>query len=168
MRNEILEYRPDMLILDYGFVDPLVWGDDLMAVTMFLPVSRFFKSFLNTAAPVFANSLLITDIQTRFLLKRLKYDGYIKTMQAILRIAEANKIPVILVKQHESRVPMNQLRDLLSPKVHSYRPTMCFQEILQPMSFTKMSINPGFWKSILRRESTMHFAIGPIGSISFS
>ncbi len=49
LKTEILDYHPDLIIWDYGFVDPLILGDD------FFPVSSVFP---NTGVYRFINGLL--------------------------------------------------------------------------------------------------------------
>jgi len=103
-KHEIFQYKPDVLILDYGFVDPLVWGDNFMPLLRLPDGFAAFKILIYPLLPIFAHSSLIQSLQNRFLLKywRERSLGFQKTVEQILLLAAENKTPVILVRELES------------------------------------------------------------------
>lgn len=103
-KYEIFKYKPDVLVLDYGFVDPLVWGDNFMPMLRLPDSLATFKKMVYPILPVFANSTLIQSVQNRLILKywRERSMGFQKTVEQILLLAEENGTPVILIRQLEN------------------------------------------------------------------
>jgi hypothetical protein len=122
LKHEVLSEHPDMLILDYGFVDPITWSDNLMVSTLFLPDDaggRWLKRMLLPLAPLISNSILIQKIQARLLSMSYakKADNFFAITREMLSIANREGIPVILVKQLENYVDDKGFYSLTGPRV---------------------------------------------------
>lgn len=121
---EAFDYKPDMLILDYGFVDAVTLDDNLMPVALRLPSkntpSRLFKSFLGSALrSPFARSYLINKtLQRAMYLHRAESLGdWEEVMKRMLSMARERGIPVLILDQGWSLAP-----DSLYEKLASLEP----------------------------------------------
>ena len=122
MKFEILNYNPDLLILDYGYVDPLVWSDNFMISALRLPDGRtmaMVKSWLLPVIPLLSRSRLYTAILERITVFNYRHniENFITVMSSILKLAHENGIPVILVRQLPARVPIEVYREMVGPDV---------------------------------------------------
>ena len=103
MQNEIFSYVPDMLILDYGFVDAEVWGDNVFPRVMRFPdlwwVSGM-RDILSPLAPIFGHSLLLDRMARSYLHynRPARRKNFNETYAAMLALADRHHVPVILVK----------------------------------------------------------------------
>jgi hypothetical protein len=106
LQNEILEESPDALIIDYGFVDSLVWGDDAMTASMYFP--ERLRSFARWVTPYLEMSQIFFRFQSRMFLTSfaLKRSAFEETLSRISDIAAKRNLPIIFVRELESRFPL--------------------------------------------------------------
>lgn len=112
LRHELLAYKPDMLIVDYGGVDAAVLGDDVVIGGAFLSqrvaLGRLFKTGVRWA--------LGTPLGGSYLLNRFFYwiivrsrekniQAWERVTEAIMALARERQLPVILLDQRTSPVP---------------------------------------------------------------
>ena len=107
LKHEILNYHPDLLLLDYGFVDPTVVEDNFLAAVFRFPDwpgSYFIKKTLSAAVPLLGHSFLWHRVSVFFIEKQLRFnsENFTKAMQEIVSIAKQNHIPYIIVKSYEN------------------------------------------------------------------
>ena len=103
LQHEIFDYHPDLLILEYGFVDPMVFGDNLLPVAMRLPDSKLAVAARELLQPVLSliGGTRVWDRATeRFLRKDepQRLSQFKDTMQRMISLAEEKGVPVILVR----------------------------------------------------------------------
>jgi hypothetical protein len=133
LKNEIFNYAPDLLIIDYGFVDPLVWSDNLMITAARLPDGRLYanvKAGWKTLLP-FLFKTRVFNALIDFLVKqnyRHNVADFVGTMQAILSLAADKKVPVILVRQIPVEIEGDVYQRLKKPGVKLVDVSRVFQD----------------------------------------
>lgn len=105
MRHEILEYSPDLIVLDYGFIDTLVLDDNIFPPAMRFPDSFSSKVFRVVAEP-FILGLNRSALWNNFFFKQFiekprmdKFDRFRETIGETIAIAKEHGIPVVIVSQ---------------------------------------------------------------------
>jgi len=126
LRHEIFKYQPDMILLDYGMVDPYIIGDNLFVHHFLLPdhwAYELIRRPVNAFTAVFGPSRLIRRmagaIRKRF--QPRNYAHYFATLEAALKLIETKNIPVVLIKTNMARFPDELVSRYAQPKrgVHS-------------------------------------------------
>ncbi|MGE3263290.1 MAG: SGNH/GDSL hydrolase family protein [Bacteriovoracia bacterium] len=103
LRFEIFDYKPDALVLDYGFVDTLVLDDNFFPVALRFPDTKpylLLRWLVRPLASLTARSLLWTQFRLGYAQrKRAEHSkNFEEVMGAMLDLAEQHKVPVILVR----------------------------------------------------------------------
>lgn len=141
MQNEILAYDPDLVILDYGFIDTLVLDDNVFPPAMRFPDSLPSKMFRMVAGPVMIalnDSVLWNNIFFNQFIDKPRQDKlerFEETMRAVVEVARSNDIPVIVLSQLQvyppnvfddmadgQNVQVVKVRDVFSDSPPSYPP----------------------------------------------
>lgn len=104
MKFEIFKFAPDLIVLDYGFIDTLVWGDNVMPVAMRLPdswTSKLVRASVAPFIPILGSSILWQNLSKKFFFEQPpeRIEQFDTTLQSMLDIAAENKTPVILMRQ---------------------------------------------------------------------
>lgn len=104
MQYELFKYDPDLIILDYGFIDTSVFGDNIFPRAMRLPDSPLYRAVRFALSPVVAvldRSLLWNRIWTRYQeSEESKRQGqFTHTMEKMLGLAKEQHVPVLLIRQ---------------------------------------------------------------------
>lgn len=124
LRNEVLKYKPDMLIVDYGGVDSSVLDDDVVIGSAFLSqrlaLGNLFKKSIRW--------ILRTPLGGSYLLNRFFYwiiarsrgkniHAWELVTEVIMEVAREHKLPVILLDQRTSPIPPETYKrlSLLAP-----------------------------------------------------
>ena len=101
MQHDIFDYKPNLIIIDYGQVDGKVIGDNLFPKTGRFPDDPKWRLFRDLAAPLF--SFADSTIVGSDLLK-LKYEkndvvtsGFSKILTQMITIARQHNTPILLV-----------------------------------------------------------------------
>jgi hypothetical protein len=109
LKNELLRYKPDMLILDYGFVDKEIINDNSMPSTLLVPGSSAgmaLRFFLQAALPVFDRSVLAYKILTVFSHREPALNKATLMFQSVMmdtiKYCQEHNIKVLLVRQFVS------------------------------------------------------------------
>lgn len=119
LKNEIFDFDPDMIILDYGFIDLDVWGDNIFPIILRLPegpLLNFIKgSILKPLVPIIGNTLLWNKIHSRFFIGKIdinpnskdgdRLEQFRTTMDEIVKLTTERKIPVIVMRNLLARPP---------------------------------------------------------------
>lgn len=133
MKKELFEYQPDLFIVDYGFMDLDVWGDNFSPTISRLPDNAFFsllKAAVLPLVPYITSSFVWNRLHGKIFADRSlsnpnsgasKRLGELKsTLEAMLRLAAEKNVPVILLQQMLARPPAEMYLDLAksNPRVH--------------------------------------------------
>lgn len=117
LKYEIFKYDPDLLIIDYGHVDPYTVDDNLFLNALRFPDDAAFQTAKGILRPVIA--LTGNSVLTARLLKNAIYlsrdEGtreFLATMRHILDLTAKRHVPVILVKQLPVPVATEAFRKL--------------------------------------------------------
>jgi lysophospholipase L1-like esterase len=104
LEGELPAYEPDALILEYGFVDLNVWGDDWRLDPLLLPRADGAPGRLRAAVKAVALSVLVRSHLAVRAVSRLKERrfpaaeaGWEEAMRRILARARERGLPVILI-----------------------------------------------------------------------
>lgn len=104
LEGELAAYEPDALVLEYGFVDLNVWGDDWRLEPLMLPRRSGAAGRLRAAAKAVALSVLVRSHLAVRVVRRLKERrlpaaeaGWEEAMRRILALARERGLPVILI-----------------------------------------------------------------------
>ena len=119
LKNEIFNYAPDLLIIDYGFVDPLVQSDNLMISSMRLPDGRkmaMVKKWLIPLIPILAASYFYNALIHPTSNYNKNVSSFSATMKAIALLAREKNVPVIFVRQPQVRIPAFVYKNLIGPR----------------------------------------------------
>lgn len=131
LKNEIFDFNPDMIILDYGFIDLDVWGDNIFPIVMRLPdnsLVNFIKgSILKPLVPIIGNTLLWNKIHSRFFIGKIDIDPtskdgdrleqFRRTMDEIVRLTTERNIPIVVMRNLLARPPRT-IYSTLAEKYH--------------------------------------------------
>jgi hypothetical protein len=150
LKNEIFSYSPDLLIIDYGFVDPLAWSDNLMISAGRLPEGRLYagvKALWRRMLP-FLFQTRVFNAFIDFVVKRSyrhNVGDFSGAMQAIVSLASEKKIPVILLRQIPVEIADDVYVRLIKPGVKFIR----VGEILKKTPLSNEALtecrSAGFW-----------------------
>ncbi len=104
LRTEVLAYRPDLIVWDFGFVDYEILGDNLLLQVLQLPDSWFYRPlgwFFSLSRDVLLQkSKLFSQIQNYWIgqSKKKNVENFSHVTKKMLSIAKENDIPVILLR----------------------------------------------------------------------
>ena len=106
--EQVFKYKPDLLILDYGSLDPYVWGDNLVPRFLRFPergVAGYLRKVVGVLAPIVTHSYFIREVQ-KYYSRPGKAPGeakrtelFEKTMRKILTVAKEHNVPAALIHQ---------------------------------------------------------------------
>lgn len=123
MNYEITRLKPDLLILDYGFVDAVTSGDNFMLSALRFPDSEsgvLLRRVLLPVVPIISHSLLwrrvLGSLQERG--ARARTGLFRRTMEKMIAMAREAGVPVILVKQIVAKIPQDVYLRLQGENVH--------------------------------------------------
>jgi len=105
MKYEIFDYKPDLLILDYGFVDGYVLDDNTFPIVLRSPDGIFSHAasfVLTPLVPLLANSYLVAKALNSLTNPMKLNKKYLQTLNEMLTFANEHHVPVILLKQFNS------------------------------------------------------------------
>lgn len=112
LQLEVFKFQPDLVILDYGFVDAVTLDDNLMPVALRLPSkntpSRVFKRFLGWAlsSPLAKSYLINKTLQRAMHLHRGEsLEAWQGVMTRMIGLVRGRGIPVVLLDQGWSLFP---------------------------------------------------------------
>lgn len=159
MKKEIFNYKPDLLVLDYGMVDSATLSDNFFPKAMRFPdgpVFNFFKKFFEPLVPILGESHLIARMKIRLLdapdaqLAR-RFQGIMKEM---LTVAEAHHVPVVLVKQLPTQtIPA----EFYAPRNNDHVSLIKVNEVFMHSSITEQELSQFFakpnWLNEIPRET---------------
>ena len=103
MRNTILEFSPDLIIIDYGMLDDRIMGDNFFPMMALVPGSTadsFFKRFSGPAVSVLDHSLLWNRLMQKRFRDRSIAANFSSILQDMTDLAWDKHIPTILVQQY--------------------------------------------------------------------
>lgn len=126
LKHEIFSYSPDLLIIDYGFVDPLVWSDDLMLSAARLPDGRLYAGVKTTwrwMLPFLIKTRVFNSFMGFVVQRNYQYNlhNFSAVMQAIISLASEKKVPVILLRQPPVKIADEVYSRLTKPEVRFVR-----------------------------------------------
>lgn len=148
MANEIFEYSPDLLILDYGTIDTLVFGDNVFPLAMRFPDSSpslLLRKAIRPLVPIFSKSFLWNKSAHKYFKKKdvpKRIVQFRKTMRAMLSLARKNNVPVVLVGQLTA--PEDTLRELVSNDVFLFTTKSAFSQH-PPQYPSREEWRTGYW-----------------------
>jgi hypothetical protein len=119
LKNEIFNYAPDLLIIDYGFVDPLVRSDNLMITAMRLPDGRtmaMVKKWLIPLMPILASSYFYNALMNPSSNYKNNILEFSATMSAIEALAREKNVPVIFVQQPQAMIAPHVYTNFIGPR----------------------------------------------------
>lgn len=105
LKTEILDYKPDLIIWDYGFVDPNIVGDDHFPAAFLHPNSGIYRplAWLSHIAKNISSGKSAIFLKFEDYLIRKNYrknlEHFIKVNEKMLEITGENNIPVMLLRQ---------------------------------------------------------------------
>ena len=105
LKTEMLTYKPDLIIWDYGFADRAVLGDNNLPVAFFHPDVSIYRPlvWLFRITKNIAAGKSVTFIKFENYLLRNNYRknlvAFAKVNKEMLEITKENNIPVILLRQ---------------------------------------------------------------------
>ena len=110
MENEVLEYDPDLLILEYGFVDTLVIGDNFFPIAMRFPDSPLALAMRTLMTPLLSavSDMRVWSRAGGQLLKKYepqRLEQFRETMERIIARAQEHGIPVVIVRTRLTLAP---------------------------------------------------------------
>jgi hypothetical protein len=112
LQFEIPRYKPDLLVLDYGFVDAVTSGDNFMLSVLHLPEGRAanaLRAIIHPLVPFLSRTLLwrnlLGTIQKRGARERI--GDFLKVMRKTIKLARDSGVPVVLVKQMVAMIPQD-------------------------------------------------------------
>lgn len=121
MQREVFEYRPDIILLDYGFVDAITLDDNLMPVALRLPSKNTPSALMKRAlgkvlSSPLARSYLINKALQRamHLHRRESLRGWEEAMTRMIRLARSKGVPVFLLDQGWVLAPESDFERLAS------------------------------------------------------
>ena len=159
------KYCPDIFIVDYGMVDPLVWSDDFFPVAMRFPdhgLNSIFKKGLLYSMPFFEKSIflnkLFQQISVQDKQKKL-IQNFNNSIFEIIKFAELNKIKVILVKQQVAkRISNNVYEKFENENVKFIDVKKIFANKIKSMGSDYQNLNNPNWTSELPKYETNQYA----------
>lgn len=105
LKKEIINYRPDLIIWDYGFVDHMILDDGAFPASFLFPDSGIYRPinllFQLTKNIVAGKSALFSKLMDYLIKKnyRRNVDNFIKVCLRMIQITKENNIPVIILRQ---------------------------------------------------------------------
>ncbi|MDD2717160.1 MAG: hypothetical protein PHW04_14815 [Candidatus Wallbacteria bacterium] len=105
LQMEILDYKPDLIIWDYGYIDPVIMGDNQFLGGFFFPESGIYRPlmwFLHLAGNVIVRKSMIYDKFRDYLVTRImkkNIAAFADVTMQMLKTAEEKQIPVIILRQ---------------------------------------------------------------------
>lgn len=105
LRTEILKYQPDLIIWDYGFVDPYVLGDDNLPSGVFSLESGIYQSavrLLRTSRNILSGKSAVLSKFPVYLSRKSfqkNINDFMAVNRGMLETAQEYGIPVILLRQ---------------------------------------------------------------------
>lgn len=106
LQTEILDYKPDLIIWDYGFVDPFILEDNNFPISFFFPdtgvyrpVAFFFQLAKNITA---GKSVLFIKFGDYLLRKNYEknIEAFVQVNKKMIEIIKVKNIPVIVLRQN--------------------------------------------------------------------
>lgn len=110
LKNEIMAYKPDLVLLDYGMVDILILGDDTFLHLFMLPdnaLSDLARSIEQRFNDLFGESLVVMAFTKKMVHNGidLNVSRFKSTMHNSINLLANNKIPVIVMDTNKSYTP---------------------------------------------------------------
>jgi hypothetical protein len=124
LKQDIIDYRPDLVIYDYGFTDGMIVSDnDLPFVNFFQRHPTPLKLVLNVLSGLAAESHLVYRIWVQFSYRAYPKNlaQFVQVTEEFLRVAQTANLPVIMVRQM-----MNQTQPTIYKKVLEKFPSVDF------------------------------------------
>lgn len=100
MTYEIFDYDPDLIVLDYGFMDSLVVGDDVFPQAMHFP--RAIRFIVRPLVYLFDHSVLFAGMWNTFYGERdtsAARSDFTDVMSKMVALARSHDVPVLVVRQ---------------------------------------------------------------------
>ena len=123
LKNEIFNYKPDLLIFDYGMVDLSVWDDNFHPVSLRLPDSPGYtavKKCLRPLVPLLWKSYVVNRLVGKINLRvrQLRVSQFISTMNELIRVSREHHVPVIVIRQLTVKLPAEIYAGFAKENVH--------------------------------------------------
>lgn len=105
LKTEILDYQPDLIIWDYGFVDVAILGDNNLPPAFLFPNSGIYRPLAwlchLTKNIIAGKSVTFIKFQDYLFRKNCSknVENFLKVNKRMLEITKQNSIPVILLRQ---------------------------------------------------------------------
>jgi len=104
LERELDAYSPDLLIFDYGFVDPQLFGDDFFMAAVLIPggaMRTVVSAVLMPLLAAFPNSLLLgrIDMAVSHFRSETNLAAFRDVLGRVSEVAKKRKIPVIYMTQ---------------------------------------------------------------------
>lgn len=125
LKNEIFDYEPDLILLDYGMVDTKVVGDNFFPFHFYLPdhwLSDSIRGPVNAFGNLFGESRLVMAAMQalRRASEPRNRENFLATMKASVGVARDHAVPVVVIKNPQADVTDLQMNALVDENKESF------------------------------------------------
>lgn len=146
LRHVVFDFDPDLIIIDYGHVDGLIFDDNVLPTSLRFPDTPGYlivRKAMWQVIGLLDKSLLWNTFMRRysFVMGDEKAAQFKDAMQKMLDVAAAHEVPVVLVRQMNSSMNSRILADIAGDKTPLVDVLRLFEK--DPPAYPK----PESWKS---------------------